>query len=75
MTAEIHSFPGNTLCELEANDILEAAKEQGLDTTVIVGWTKEGELYVASTTSNTGNIFLLLDVTKASLLEKMLHGN
>jgi uncharacterized protein with WD repeat len=74
MTADIHKFTGNTLLDLEADDVLEAAKTH-LESAVIIGWTNDGDLYVASTTSKTGEIFLLLELTKDALLEKLKDGD
>lgn len=74
MTAEIHKFNGNTLLDLEADDVLEAAKEK-LETVIVVGWTHEGDMYLASTTSDTGKILLLMEVAKAGLLDRVINGD
>lgn len=73
MTAEIKSFTGNTLLKLEADDVLEAAKAR-LETVLLAGWTNEDEFYMASTTSNTGEIFLLLELARDALIRKMRDG-
>lgn len=74
MTADIKKFTGATFCDLEPNDILEAAKEK-LEDCMIIGWTPEGDLYLASTTSRTGDMFLLLEMAKSGLLEKIQYGD
>lgn len=74
MTAEIKSFTGSTLLKLKADDVLEAAKEK-METVLLVGWTNEDEFYMASTTSNTGEIFLLLELARDALIRKLRDGD
>ena len=74
MTAKILSFTGDTLIDLKAEDVLDAAKEV-LQDAVVIGWTKEDEFYIASTTSHTGDIFLLLQMAQALLIEKLKDGD
>lgn len=70
MTAEIKQFTGNTLCDLKADDVLEAAKEK-LEEALILGWAEDGDFYLASTTSQIGNMLLLLELAKSALLKAL----
>jgi hypothetical protein len=74
MTAEIKKFTGNTTLDLEPDDVLEAAKGK-LEDVMLIGWTPEGDLYLASTTSRTGDMFLLLEMAKSGLIDKIQYGD
>lgn len=74
MTAEIKSFTGNTLLPLQADDVLEAAKEK-METVVIIGWTNDDEFYLASTTSMSGEMFLLFELARDALMRKLKDVN
>lgn len=68
MTAKILNFTGDTVVDLEPNVILEAAHDM-LDQALILGWTIDGDLYLASTTSKIGEMLVLLERAKQVILE------
>jgi len=68
MTAEIKRFTGMTTLDLEPDQVLEEAKGE-LGTVFIVGRDNEGMLYVAASTSNAGEIMLLMEQAKTHLLK------
>lgn len=68
--AKIITFTGITKLDLPADRVLEAAKDQ-LEGVVILGYTKEGDEYFASTYANGGTVNWLLDRCKQKLLEGM----
>jgi hypothetical protein len=74
MTAKILNFTGYTTEALEPSAVLEAAKEK-LEDCLVIGWTKEDEFYLASTTSKAGEILLLIDLAKEYLMRKVLDGD
>lgn len=68
-------FPGETLHDLDARDVLEGVLEDAeLDRVVILGWGKNGELWMSSSMAKPSEILLLLEVSKKILLEAMLSG-
>lgn len=52
MNDNIIRFPGNTLCDLDVNQVLDGAKDSDIDELIIIGRQKNGEYYFASTTSD-----------------------
>lgn len=56
-----------TKLDLPVDRILEAAKER-LDSVVLIGWDKDGELYFASTKADGGDVLWLLEKAKQALL-------
>lgn len=60
----------NTLTKLDlpATRILEAAIEEELESVLVVGWTKEKEIYTASSLADGGDILWLIEKFKQRLL-------
>ncbi len=67
MTAKILNFTGDTTVDLEPNVILEAACDK-LDQALILGWTVDGDLYMATTTSQIEEMLVLLERAKQVIL-------
>jgi hypothetical protein len=57
-----------TKLDLDPDIVLENTKGT-LDSFVIVGWDKDGELYFASTMADGGEVLWLLEKTKKQLLD------
>ena len=70
MTAEIHTFTGNTTLDIPAERMLNAALSADLATCLTIGYDQEGELYFASTTSNAPRILWLLEKAKMFILSQ-----
>lgn len=59
---------GWTKVDLPPERVINAAQENEVNPVVIVGKDKDGELYFAATTSNTGEVLLLLERAKKRLI-------
>ena len=59
---------GITKLDLPVDKVLEAAKGE-LEGAVIMGYTKDGDLYFASTYADGGEVLWLLENCKKKLLE------
>ena len=57
-----------TTRKLPVDPILDAAKGQLADV-LITGWDADGELYIASSSANGGDLLWLIEKTKQRLLE------
>jgi sugar phosphate isomerase/epimerase len=68
MTAKIIQFTGITRLDLPPERVLEKAKEAGLEGVVVLGYTKDGEEFAASSYADGGTVLWLLERTKARLL-------
>lgn len=66
--AEIVRFPGITYLDTDPDRALEAAIGK-LDGVVIVGFTKDGDEYFASSYADGGNTLWLLERFKKMLME------
>ena len=58
-----------TRLDLPAEQVLEAAKEQGLAGVVLLGYREDGEQYFASTYADGGAVLWLLEMCRKQLLE------
>lgn len=69
MTAEIRYFNGITTLDIPVDRVLEAAIGQGMRKVLIIGEEDEGKLYVACSTSEVGEVLLLMERAKRRLLK------
>lgn len=67
-TAKILQFRGVTRLDLPPDQILEAAKGE-LDGVLVIGFSKDDELYTASSYADGPTVLWLLEMTKKRLLE------
>lgn len=56
-----------TTLDLPAERILSKALDADLDTAIVVGYDKDGDLYFASTTADGGNVLWLFEKAKLAL--------
>lgn len=68
MTAKIIPFTGVTVLDLPPERILQKAIEADLDGVLVIGYTKDGEEYAASSYADGGTALWLLERTKTKLL-------
>lgn len=68
MSAKIIPLGGVTRLDLPVDHILDKAKER-LDSVVLMGWDKDGELYFASTIADGGDVLWIMEKCKAALLQ------
>ena len=66
--ADVVQFSGVTKNNIEPDQVLTEAVGV-LDSVLVLGWTKEGALYVAASDAGVGEALLLMEVTKAALIE------
>lgn len=66
---EIVQFPGLTTARLPAEQVLDAAINERLDEAVILGWDKDGKLWVSATTADLREILWLIEKAKRFVLE------
>lgn len=59
---------GVTTLDLDPDRVLEKAKEDGLDSVIIAGYTKDGDEYFASSYADGGTTLWLLERMKLELL-------
>ena len=64
-------WQGITRHDLPPDRLLEQAKGQ-VDSVVILGWDKDGELYFASSMADGGNVMWLMRKAEKALLEAEL---
>jgi hypothetical protein len=68
--ADVILFPGKTTLPIDADLVLESAKGK-LAVTVILGWDKDGCLYVASSDPSRAEINWLLDLAKHEITKPL----
>jgi len=68
MSDKIIPFTGVTFLDLPATRILEGACRVDLESVVVVGWTRAGELYFAASKADGGDVLWLLEKSKMMLL-------
>lgn len=62
-------FPGISPNDYGANLMLEAATNADLDSVVIIGWNKDGEMFFSSSMGNGPECLWLIEKAKQSLLK------
>ncbi len=70
---EVVYFDGQTKLDIPADRVLETAVGT-LDSVVVIGYDKEGNEYVAASTSNLPDVLWLLERAKKMLLEHNEEG-
>lgn len=63
MTAKILQFDGLTTNRLEPDAVLESAKDK-LEDVILLGWDKDGELYMAANFSDAAKLIYLMERAK-----------
>lgn len=66
--SNIESIGTITALDLSVNQVLEGGKDK-LDSCLLIGFDKDGELYCASTMHDGGDIIWLLEACKRKLFE------
>ena len=68
MTAKILDFTGITRLDLDPDRVL--AKAIGaVDSVIVIGYAKDGDLYIATSYADGGDMLWALEQTKKKLLE------
>ena len=66
---EVVDLPVVTKLDLSPDRVLAKATERGLESCVVVGYTKEGDEYFASTLADAGEVVWLLERSKHKLMK------
>lgn len=66
--SDVVNFPGATRLDLPAERILKAALDHDIDKVVVLGWTKDGEEYFASSIADGADVVWLMERLKLQLL-------
>lgn len=69
MTDNVVNFPGITKLNLPPERILEQAGSADLDGVVVIGWTKDGKFYAASSYADGGDVMFLCEMVKHRLIQ------
>lgn len=67
-TDNIVKFDGETVLDVTPESVLEGAIEEGLSDVLIVGHTKDGDFYLASSVADSGALMWSLEKAKHQLL-------
>lgn len=65
----VELFPGATDRNFEPNVILQAATRSDLESVVILGWGKDGSLFISGSISNMPEWLWLIEQAKKQMLE------
>ena len=68
VSAEVINFPGDTTLPEPPAATLEKAKGWDLESCVIVGWDRKGDLVLGGSFCETGEILILLEKAKMHLM-------
>lgn len=63
-------FPGETRLPIPTDRVLAGAAESDLQDVLVIGREKDGTMYVASSGTHIGDLLLMLELAKLSLLEQ-----
>lgn len=68
MTAEVVDFDGITRLDIPADRILAKARASDLTDVVIIGYTRDGHEYFASSKADGGSVLWMMERAKMALL-------
>lgn len=68
MSNNVIPFPGETLSDIPAEQVLQAAIDAKLELAIVIGWDAKRDLYIASTTSDKAEMNWVADLFKARML-------
>ncbi len=68
MTDNVVNFTGVTSLDIDPTRVLKTASDQEFDSIIIVGYTKDGEEYFASSISDGADVLWHLERAKLRLL-------
>ena len=66
--SNVIDWPGITTLDLEPDKVLQGAKNQ-LDDVLVLGWDKDGLLWISGSKAKKADALWLLECAKQSLLE------
>lgn len=66
-------FPGETMHDIPVEEVLSGVGD--LERVMVLGWGKDGELWVSSSFAKASEMLLLLEVVKKVLLEATIYGS
>lgn len=64
------NWGGITKLNIPVERVIEGAEYRGLDSIVILGYTKDGEEYFASSQADGGDVLWLLERAKLALIDR-----
>jgi len=68
MDDNVVQFEGTTTNDIPAETVLAGATEQELDTALILGYDKDGQFYMASSSGSGSSMLWMLEVAKLHLM-------
>lgn len=69
LVSKILTLPVITTLDIQAERVLDAAKENNLQTAIVIGYDADGEFYFCSTAADGGDVLWLLETAKKRLFE------
>lgn len=66
--AEVLAFTGRTILDIPVDTILEKSKEYDLEQVLVLGWTKEGNLFAAGSSGDKKELHYLVGCFDAKLM-------
>lgn len=67
--SNVIQFPGETCLDCEPELVLDMAKKWGMTQCIIIGFDAAGELQFGGSTSDAGNIMLMLESAKYDFIK------
>ena len=57
-----------TTMDIPVERVINGALEKDLETAIVLGWTEDGDMYLASSTGSRASMYYLLDSAKVALM-------
>lgn len=71
MTAKIIPFTGVSIADVDPSRVLHEAAANEFEDVLVIGKATSGEMYIAASTADVGTILLLMEITRARLIEEL----
>ncbi len=69
MPVSVHKLPTTTLLPLKPDDLLDANKGSFPHLLILIGYDEEGRLITASSTSDAGDMLIMIEKAKRRVFE------
>lgn len=66
---KVVQFPGVTRLDKDPNQILQDAVDRDLDSVLVMGYDKDGDIYMKTSHADGGEVMWLMELCKARLVK------
>ena len=70
----IEFTPTSKSLDIPVGDVLAGAVQSNLDEVLVIGYNEDGDLYIHQSTNKAGELLLLMELAKTTIMDDMMGG-